>query len=311
MNSKLLVVGTIAYDTILTPFAKIDKILGGSAPYIALASSKFNLNCSIISIVGEDFEKKYLDLLKEKGINTLGINISKNGKTFYWSAKYFSDMKTRETIETQLNVLEDFEPEVPREFSNPDFLVLANLDPEVQIKTLNQIENRPKLIILDTMNFWIENSLAPLNKVISMVDVVSINDEEALMLTGEDSISNAVKKIIKMGPKYVIIKEGDRGASLFTNEQSFFVPSFPVEEVIDPTGAGDSFIGGFTGFLAEQDKISMRMMKKALLHACAMGSFTVEKFGSENLIDLPIESIQLRANAIKEMTNFGANNLEN
>ena len=304
MSSKLLVVGTIAYDTIQTPHAKADKIFGGSATHIALASSKFNLDCSIISIVGNDFEKKHLDLLREKGINTSGISISKKGKTFKWSGQYFSDMKTRKTIDTQLNVLEEFEPKVLSEFSNPDILVLANLHPEIQINTLSQIRKKPKLIVLDTMNFWIESFRSPLNKIISMVDVISINDEEALMLTGENSITKAVKKIINMGPEFVIVKEGHKGASLFYNGKSFFVPSFPVKEVIDPTGAGDSFIGGFVGYLAEQDQISIESIKKALIYACAMGSFIVEKFGSENLINLPLESIKLRVNAIKEMTKF-------
>ena len=302
MSSKLLVVGTIAYDTIQTPYARVDKIFGGSATHIALASSKFNLDCSIISIVGNDFKKKYLELLKGNGINTSGISISNKGKTFQWSGQYFSDMKTRKTIETQLNVLEEFEPKVTKEFSDPDILVLANLHPEIQINTLNQITKKPKLIVLDTMNFWIDNFRSPLNKIISMVDVISINDEEALMLTGENSITKAVKKIINLGPKFIIVKEGHKGASLFYDEQNFFVPSFPVKEVVDPTGAGDSFIGGFVGYLAEQNQISIETMKNALVYACAMGSFIVEKFGSNNLINLSNESIKLRVNAIKEMT---------
>ena len=311
MRSKLLVVGTIAHDTIKTPYAKVERILGGSATHIALASSMFNLDCSIISIVGNDFEKKHLDLLREKGINTSGISMSKKGKTFHWSGEYFSDMKTRKTIDTQLNVLEEFEPKVVKELSSPDFLVLANLHPEIQISVLNQIKNRPRLIVLDTMNFWIENFPSPLKKIISMVDVISINDEEALMLTGENSIIKAVNKIIKMGPKYVIVKEGDKGASFFDNSQSFFVPSFSVKEVIDPTGAGDSFIGGFVGYLAEQDQILVETIKNGMIHACAMGSFIVEKFGCENLINLSPESIKLRVKTIKELTNFETNNIKN
>ena len=305
MSSKLLVVGTMAYDTIQTPFTKVNKILGGAATYIALASSKFKLNCSVISIVGKDFKKEHLDLLKDRGVDVSGIDILKTRDTFHWSGEYFSDMKTRKTIDTQLNVLEDFDPIVPRDFLTSDILILGNLHPDLQIKTLTQIKTRPKLTILDTMNFWIENFRTSLDKIISMVDVVCINDEEAIMLTGENSIPIAAKEINRMGPKHVIIKKGEKGASLFSSNQSFFVPSFPINEVVDPTGAGDSFVGGFASYLAEQEEISFKEMKLAMIFACAMASFTIEKFGTENLINIPFKSIQLRVNAIKELINFG------
>ena len=304
MNNKLLVVGTMAYDAIETPFGKVDKILGGAATYIGLAASRFSLDCAVISVVGEDFEEKYLELLKSKGIEVSGVEIVKGGETFFWSGKYHNDLNTRTTRETRLNVLENFNPVIPDHLRSPDIVMLGNLSPDVQLKALEQLNGKPKLIVLDTMNFWMEHFRPRLNEVIAKVDVISINDEEARQLTGEYSLVKAAELIHQMGPRYVIIKKGEHGALLFHENEIFCAPALPLEEVFDPTGAGDSFAGGFTGYLTQTGDISFNNMKSAVIYGSAMASFTVEKFGTENLVNYSNTSMANRLKAFKELTTF-------
>ena len=304
MNQKLLVVGTMAYDAIETPFGKVDKILGGAATYIGLSASRFSLNCSIVSVVGEDFEEEHLSLMKDRGVDLSGVEIVSGGATFFWSGKYHNDLNTRTTIDTQLNVLENFNPKVPDHLKNPDIVMLGNLSPDVQLKALDQLESKPKLIVLDTMNFWMEHFRPALDQVIAKVDVISINDEEARQLTGEYSLVKAASEIQKMGPQYVIIKKGEHGALLFHDKEIFCAPALPLEEVFDPTGAGDSFAGGFTGYLTETEDISFNNMKLAIIYGSAMASFTVEKFGTENLVNCTPLMMKARLKAFKELTTF-------
>ena len=304
MNQKLLVVGTMAYDAIETPFGKVDKILGGAATYIGLSASRFSLNCSIVSVVGEDFEEEHLSLMKDRGVDLSGVEIVSGGATFFWSGKYHNDLNTRTTIDTQLNVLENFNPKVPDHLKNPDIVMLGNLSPDVQLKALDQLESKPKLIVLDTMNFWMEHFRPALDQVIAKVDVISINDEEARQLTGEYSLVKAASEIQKMGPQYVIIKKGEHGALLFHDKEIFCAPALPLEEVFDPTGAGDSFAGGFTGYLTETEDISFNNMKLAIIYGSAMASFTVEKFGTENLVNFTPSMMKARLKAFKELTTF-------
>ena len=304
MNNKLLVVGTMAYDAISTPFGKVDKILGGAATYIGLCASRFSLDCAIVSVVGEDFQKEHLELLKNQGIDLSGVEIVPGGSTFFWSGEYHNDLNTRTTLDTQLNVLENFSPNIPEHLKSPDIVMLGNLSPDVQLKALAQLKTKPKLIVLDTMNFWMEHFRPGLDQVIAKVDVISINDEEARQLTGEYSLVRAADKIHQMGPKYVIIKKGEHGALLFHNKEIFCAPALPLEEVFDPTGAGDSFAGGFTGYLTQTGDISFNNMKLAVIYGSAMSSFTVEKFGSENLVDYTPSKMATRLKAFKELTTF-------
>ena len=298
MNNKLLVVGTIAYDAISTPFGKVDKILGGAATYIGLCASQFSIECGIVSVVGEDFENEHLELLKNKK------EIVTGGATFFWSGEYKNDMNARRTLDTQLNVLENFIPKIPEHLKGPDIIMLGNLSPDVQLKALEQLKTRPKLIVLDTMNFWMEYFRASLDQVIKKVDVISINDEEARQLTGEHSLVKAAHQIHQMGPKYIIIKKGEHGALLFHKNEIFCAPALPLEKVFDPTGAGDSFAGGFTGYLTQTGDISFNNMKLAVIYGSAMASFTVEKFGTENLIHFTPSMITARLKAFKELTTF-------
>ena len=304
MKQKLLVVGTMAYDAIETPFGKVDKILGGAATYIGLSASRFYLDCGIVSVVGEDFESQDLQLLKDKGVDLSGVEIVPGGATFFWSGKYHNDMNTRTTMDTQLNVLENFNPKIPEHLKTPDIVMLGNLSPDVQLKALDQLKTKPKLIVLDTMNFWMEHFRPALDKVIAKVDVISINDEEARQLTGQYSLVKAAEQIHKMGPKYVIIKKGEHGALLFQDKQVFCAPALPLEEVFDPTGAGDSFAGGFTGYLTQTGDISFANMKSAIIYGSAMASFTVEKFGTENLVNYTQTMMTDRLKAFKELTTF-------
>ena len=244
---SILIVGTVAFDAIETPFGKTDKIVGGAATYIGLSASFFSNNLNLVSVVGDDFPKQAIQILEQHNVDTKGLQIKKGEKTFFWSGKYHNDMNTRDTIETQLNVLETFDPIVPKEYQNSEFLMLGNLMPSVQKKVLNQMKTRPKLIVLDTMNFWMEHFLEDLTEALKEVDVLTINDEEARQLSGEYSLVKAAKKIQEMGPKYLVIKKGEHGALLFNKEEVFFAPALPLEEVVDPTGAGDSFAGGFIG----------------------------------------------------------------
>lgn len=299
---SLLIVGTVAFDKIETPFGKTDKILGGAGTYVGIASSYFTDQLNMISVIGEDFPKEYTKILHDHNINTKGVEIIKHGKTFFWEGKYHTDMNSRDTLATELNVLADFNPIVPREYQNCEFLMLGNLDPTVQRSVLSQLNQRPKLVVLDTMNFWMDIALESLTETISMVDVLTINDEEARQLSGEYSLVKAARKILTMGPKYLIIKKGEHGALLFDkNENCFFSPALPLEEVFDPTGAGDTFAGGFIGYLAKTKDISFENMKRAIIYGSALASLTVEKFGTENIAYLDNSKLNKRIEEFKAL----------
>ena len=301
--SQLLIVGTVAFDAIETPFGKTDKILGGAATYIGLSAAQFDIDSAIVSIVGEDFPQEYLNLFSKRKIDISGIEVVKGGKTFFWSGKYHNDLNSRDTLETQLNVLADFDPVVPENFKSPDIVLLGNLHPLVQLSVLEQLK-RPKLVVLDTMNFWMDNTWDELIQVVAKVDVVTINDEEARQLTDEHSLVKAARKISEMGPKYVVIKKGEHGALLFHKENIFFAPALPLEEVFDPTGAGDSFAGGFAGYLAHTGDISFKNMKNAVIYGSNLASFCVEKFGTERMQTLTKEEIHQRLDEFKALTQF-------
>ncbi len=302
--NKLLIVGTVAFDAIETPFGKTDKILGGAATYIGLSASNFNLKSGIVSVVGEDFPQEHLDLLTSRNIDISGIEIVKGGKTFFWSGKYHNDMNSRDTLATELNVLADFNPIVPQYFKNAEVVMLGNLHPIVQSGVLNQMETKPKLVVLDTMNFWMDCALPELIDVIKRVDVITINDEEARQLSGEYSLVKAAAKIQTMGPKYVVIKKGEHGALIFHEKQVFFAPALPLEEVFDPTGAGDTFAGGFAGYLTQSENISFDNMKNGIIHGSNLASFCVEKFGTERMQNLKKEEVQARLKQFKSLTQY-------
>lgn len=302
--SKLVIVGTVAYDAIETPFGKTDKILGGSAPYIGLAAHQFGVNSAIVSIVGEDMNTKHLDMLSSKNIDTSSIEIVKGGKTFFWSGKYHNDLNTRDTIETQLNTLADFNPVVPENYKDANVVMLGNLHPNTQLSVIDQMGKKPKLIVLDTMNFWMDNAWDELMNVISKVDVITINDEEARQMSKEYSLVKAAQKIHALGPKYVVIKKGEHGALLFNDDNVFFAPALPLEEVFDPTGAGDTFAGGFAGYLAKTDDLSFENMKNAIIHGSNLASFCVEKFGTERMQNLKKGEVYARLQQFKELTQF-------
>ena len=302
--NKLLIVGTVAFDAIETPFGKTDKILGGAATFIGLSASHFNIQSAIVSVVGEDFPQEYLDLLTDRNIDISAIEIVKGGKTFFWSGKYHNDLNSRDTLVTELNVLADFKPVVPQNFKNADVVMLGNLHPFVQSSVLDQMEVKPKLVVLDTMNFWMDCALPELLEVIKRVDVITINDEEARQLSGEYSLVKAAAKIHTMGPKFVVIKKGEHGALLFQGKEVFFAPALPLEEVFDPTGAGDTFAGGFSGFITQSENISFENMKKAIIYGSNLASFSVEKFGTERMVNLQKEEVQERLKQFKSLTQF-------
>jgi len=302
--SKLLIVGTVAFDAIETPFGKTDKILGGAATYIGLSASKFGIKSGIVSVVGGDFPQSNLDMLEKNGIDTTGIEIKKEGKTFFWSGKYHNDLNVRDTLITELNVLADFNPIVPKDFIDSEFLMLGNLHPAVQMAVIKQMPKRPKLVALDTMNFWMDNTLDELMEVIKKVDVITINDEEARQLSGEYSLVKAAHKIHEMGPKYVVIKKGEHGALIFNNGSVFFAPALPLEEVFDPTGAGDTFAGGFMGYLTKTENLSFDNMKNAIIYGSNLASFCVEKFGTQKMEALTQTEIQERLIQFKDLTQF-------
>ena len=305
--SKLLCVGTVAFDQVETPFGKTDKILGGAATYIALSASNFDgVDVGIVSVIGEDFPQNYIDIFKTRNVNIEGLKIIEGGKSFFWSGRYHNDMNTRDTLDTQLNVLENFNPVVPNAYLNSEIVMLGNLHPAVQMSVIEQVEN-PKLIVLDTMNFWMDSELELLHKVIAKVDVITINDEEARQLSGEYSLVKAARKIRDMGPDYVVIKKGEHGALLFYNDEMFFAPALPLEEVFDPTGAGDTFAGGFAGFLAQTKDISFKNMKNAIIHGSNLASFCVEKFGTEKMLQLDDKELMLRLESFKSLTQFEIN----
>ena len=300
---KVIVVGTLAFDTIETPYGKVDRVIGGSAPFASLAAKTKNVECAVVSIVGNDFPKSYLDLLISKGIDISEVQIEKDGKSFFWSGKYHDNMNRRDTLETQVNVLANFDPKIPKNYTNLDILVLGNLDPKVQFSVISQFEKRPKFTMLDTMNFWMDNTLDNLLKIISKVDLICINDEEVIQLSGCKDYKNGIKKILTMGPKYLIMKKGEYGSTLYSDKLEFFCPSFKVKKVIDPTGAGDSFAGAFAGHLAESKNYTFESISSALIYANAVASFCVEKFGIENMLNISKDEIDKRISFIKKHNN--------
>ncbi len=301
---KLLVVGSVAYDAIETPFGKTDKILGGAGTFISMSAAYAGASPLTVSVVGGDFEEKYLKMLEKHNVDIEGIQIKKDEKTFFWSGKYHNDMNSRDTLVTELNSLETFDPIVPDSYKNAEFVMLGNLSPIVQRKVIEQMAVRPKLIIMDTMNFWMDIMLDELYKTIAMVDVLSINDEEARQLSGEYSLKKAARKIQAMGPKFVIIKKGEHGALLFNDDKVFYAPALPLEEVFDPTGAGDTFAGGFAGYLAQNGDISFENMKTAVIFGSAMASFCVEKFGTERIQGLGKDEIYERVLQFVDLVKF-------
>ena len=298
---KLITVGTVAFDTIATPFEKREKVIGGAATYIALAASYLNGSCGVVSVVGDDFPKEFMDLMVSRGADLTGLQIKQGEKSFHWAGKYHLDMNSRDTLATDLNVLATFDPQVPEGFRDADYVMLGNLVPAIQIAVLNQMSRRPKLVVLDTMNFWMDTAREDLDKVFTMVDVVTINDEEARQYTGERSLKKAAQKILAMGPKALIIKKGEHGALLFSGNDVFYAPAMLLEEVKDPTGAGDSFAGGFIGYLAKTDDISFDNMKKAIVYGSAMASFTCEDFGPDQLLKVNEAELEARLNVFSEM----------
>ncbi|NNC44750.1 MAG: sugar kinase [Winogradskyella sp.] len=302
--SKLVIVGTVAFDAIETPFGKTDKILGGAGTFIGLAASNFDIDSAVVSVVGGDFPEEYLDLMSNKNIDISGIEIIKEGKTFFWSGKYHNDMNSRDTLITELNVLENFEPKVPESYKDSEVVMLGNLHPLVQMSVLKQMNQKPKLAILDTMNFWMDCALDDLLNVIKEIDVITINDEEARQLTNEYSLVVAARKIHELGPKYVVIKKGEHGALLFHDDNVFFAPALPLEEVFDPTGAGDTFAGGFAGYLAKTSDYSFENMKNAIIYGSTLASFCVEKFGTERMTNLSEDEVNYRLKQFKSLTQF-------
>lgn len=291
---SLLVIGSVAFDAIETPFGKTDKIIGGAATYIALSSSYLAQQVNLVAVVGGDFPKEDIKLLQDHGVDTEGLQVREDEKSFFWSGKYHNDMNSRDTLVTELNVLEHFDPTIPASYQRSDYVMLGNLSPDVQRKVIERMENKPKLIAMDTMNFWMDIAREELDKTIAMVDVLIINDEEARQLSGEYALVTAAKKIMTMGPKYLIIKKGEHGALLFQGDKVYFCPALPLESVFDPTGAGDTFAGGFIGYLAKTDDISFENMKRAVIHGSAMASFCVEKFGTERIVNLSNREINDR-----------------
>ena len=301
---SLLVVGSVAFDAIETPFGKTDKIIGGAATYISLSSSYFTKNVKLVAVVGGDFAKSDIAMLQKHGVNTEGLQIKENEKSFFWSGKYHNDMNSRDTLVTELNVLGTFDPIIPESYQDCEYLMLGNLAPAVQKTVIERLKKRPKLIVMDTMNFWMEIAMSDLLETIKLVDVLSINDEEARQLSGEYSLVKAAKKIMELGVKTLIIKKGEHGALLFRKDQIFFAPALPLEEVFDPTGAGDTFAGGFIGYIAKTKDVSFDNMKRALIYGSAMASLCVEKFGTERLLDLSQDDVNSRVQEFIDLAQF-------
>ncbi|MFB0906705.1 MAG: sugar/nucleoside kinase (ribokinase family) [Spirosomataceae bacterium] len=304
---SLLTVGSVAFDAIETPFGKTDKIVGGAATYISLAASYFTQKNRMVAVVGGDFPQTMIDTFHSHGINTDGLEIVEDGKTFFWSGRYHADMNSRDTLDTQLNVFEHFDPTIPESYQDTQYLMLGNMIPALQAKTLSLLKKRPKFVMLDTMNLWIDIALDDLKGIISKVDCVTINDEEARMLTGEYSLRKAAKKVMEMGPTTLIIKKGEHGALLFKEDRIFFCPALPLEEVFDPTGAGDTFAGGFMGYLTKTDDLSFENMKRAIIYGSAMASFCVEKFGTERILNLTESDIDNRVMEFVQLASFEIN----
>jgi sugar/nucleoside kinase (ribokinase family) len=303
---SLLAVGTVAFDQIETPLGKADKIVGGAATYISLAASYFADKINLVSVIGDDFPKEELEYMKSKGIDLDGLQIKEGEKSFFWAGRYHDNMNQRDTLDTQLNVLAEFDPVLPENFKKSEFLMLGNLTPDVQMRVIEQMEKRPKLVAMDTMNFWMDIAMERLKEVIAKIDVLIINDEEARQLSGDYSLVNAAATIMKMGPKYLVIKKGEHGALLFHEEDIFFAPALPLAEVFDPTGAGDTFAGGFMGYIAQTGDTSFENMKRGVIYGSAMASFCVEKFGIERLKGLTNADIKNRVLKFVQLVNFDA-----
>lgn len=301
---SLLTVGSVAFDAIETPFGKTDKIIGGAGTYIALSASFFEKNQRIVAVVGEDFPQEMLDTLTTRNVDLEGLQIKKGEKTFFWSGRYHNDMNSRDTLITELNVLEHFDPIIPASYQDTEYLMLGNLSPQVQSQVIERLTNRPKLVAMDTMNFWMDIALDDLKKTISMVDLLIVNDEEARQLSGEYSLVKAAKVIRDMGCKYLIIKKGEHGALLFHGDKTFYAPALPLEEVFDPTGAGDTFAGGFMGYLSATDDISFENMKRAIIVGSALASYCCEKFGTEKLTDITRAEIDQRIEQFVALSSF-------
>ena len=301
---SLVIIGTVAFDAIETPFGKTDKIVGGAATYASLAASYFYDKTKIVAVVGDDFHKEDIEDLKAHGISVDGLQIKEGEKSFFWAGKYHNDMNSRDTLVTELNVLADFDPIIPGSYQDCEYLLLGNLTPQVQKTTIERLEQRPKLIVLDTMNFWMDVALNDLLETLKLVDVLTINDAEARQLSGEYSLVKAAKKILTMGPKYLIIKKGEHGALLFHEDKIFSAPALPLAEVFDPTGAGDSFAGGFIGYLAKVGSINFNNMKNAIIFGSALASFCVEKFGTERIKNLKREEIENRVKEFISLSSF-------
>jgi len=301
---SLVVIGTMAFDALETPFGKIDRVIGGSATYVAWSASNFYQPIKQVSIIGGDFPQEEIEKLRARGVQFDGVEVVKDGKSFFWSGRYHMDMNTRDTLVTDLNVLAQFNPTLPDGYQDCEFLMLGNLVPAVQMSVINQFKKRPKLIVLDTMNFWMETALDDLKEVIKKVDVLLVNDSEARQLSGEYSLVKAAMKIQEMGPKYLIIKKGEHGALLFHGRNVFFAPALPLEDVFDPTGAGDTFAGGFVGHLAKTKDISFENMKTAIIVGSAMASFCVEKFGPQRMQEITKKDIDARMEEFVELVNF-------
>tara|TARA_B110000503_G_scaffold91474_2_gene138079 strand:- start:5031 stop:5957 length:927 start_codon:yes stop_codon:yes gene_type:complete len=301
---SLIIVGTVAFDAIQTPFGSSGKVVGGAASYIGLSASQFIKEQHMISVIGDDFPQAFVDELESRGIQTEGLERRAGEKSFFWEGKYHLDMNSRDTLTTELNVLADFQPRVPDAAQNAQYVMLGNLDPSVQLSVLNQLNQKPKLVVLDTMNFWMDIALEPLKKVLKHVDVLTINDEEARQLSGEHSLVKAANKILTMGPSTLVIKKGEHGALLFNQDEIFFAPALPLEEVLDPTGAGDTFAGGFIGYLAYTDDISFANMKRAVVLGSAMASFACEKFGTDRLMELTQEELDTRIQRFVDLVDF-------
>lgn len=304
---SLLTVGSVAFDKIETPFGKTDKIIGGAATFITLTASYFVKENNLVAVVGEDFPQSMIDVLESHGVNTEGLEIVEGGKTFFWSGLYHNDMNSRDSLETQLNVMGEFDPKIPESYQDCQYLMLGNTSPEIQMRVLTRLHNRPKFVMVDTMNLWINIANVDLKALLKQVDCITINDEEARMLSGDYSLRKAAKTIMAMGPKTLIIKKGEHGALLFQDDNIFFCPALPLEEVFDPTGAGDTFAGGFIAYLAQTDDLSFENMKRAIIYGSAMASFCVEKFGSERIQNLTTEEITVRINEFKKLASFELN----
>jgi sugar/nucleoside kinase (ribokinase family) len=301
---SLLVIGTVAFDEIETPFGSSGRVIGGAATYVSIAASYFRKDIHLVSVIGDDFPQSGIDHFHRRGIHTDGLQLKKGQKSFFWAGRYRADMNSRDTLDTQLNVLADFDPIVPETAKNCEYLMLGNLMPSLQLKVLNQMNQRPKLVVMDTMNFWMDSAWDDLLTVLKKVDVLTINDEEARQLSGEFSLVKAARKILTMGPKYLVIKKGENGALLFHENDMFYAPALPLEEVFDPTGAGDSFAGGFIGYLSSTGDVSFDNMKKAVIYGSAIASFCVEKFGIDRVVDLTQEELTQRISKFADLVKF-------